>query len=124
MYSSNFQFTLSPKKASFHNDFLKDVFLKKGSQGKLMWSQNNSLAFSPFFYFGSVCRNEGLGFLNGSAGESTCNPGDTGDACSIPGSRRSPGEGNGNPLQYSCLKNCVDRGTWKATVQRVVKNWT
>ena len=39
-----------------------------------------------------------------------------GDACSISGSGRFPGEGNGNPLQYSCLKNSVDRGAWQATV--------
>ena len=43
------------------------------------------------------------------------------DACSIPGSGRSPGEGNGNPLQYSCLGNPMDRGAWKATVHWVTK---
>ena len=48
----------------------------------------------------------------------------TGDAGSIPGLGRSPGEGNGNPLQYSCLKNPVDRGAWRATVQGVTKSWT
>ena len=47
-----------------------------------------------------------------------------GDAASIPGSGRSPGEGNGNPLQYSCLKNPVDRGVWQATVHWVAKSWT
>ena len=41
------------------------------------------------------------------------------DAGSIPGSRRSPGEGNGNPLQYSCLENPMDRGAWRATVHGV-----
>ena len=41
---------------------------------------------------------------------------------SIPGSGRSPGEGNGNPLQYSCLKNPVDRGAWLATVQRFAES--
>ena len=46
-----------------------------------------------------------MGFPNGSAGkESTCNAGDTGDANPIPESGKSPGEGHGNPLQYSCLK--------------------
>ena len=43
---------------------------------------------------------------------------------SIPGSRISPGEGNGNTLQYSCLENSMDRGFWWATVHRVAKNWT
>ena len=38
-----------------------------------------------------------------------------GDLASIPGSGRSPGEGNGNPLQYSCLENSMDRGSWQAT---------
>ena len=50
---------------------------------------------------------------NGSAGkESTCNAGNTGDVGSVPELGRSPGGGNGNPLQYSCLQNPMDRGTW------------
>ena len=44
--------------------------------------------------------------------------------CSIPGLGRSPGEGNGNPLQYSCLENPMDRGAWWATVHGVAKSWT
>ena len=43
----------------------------------------------------------------------------TGDLCSIPGSGRSPGEGNGNLLQYSCLENFMDQGAWQATVPGV-----
>ena len=43
---------------------------------------------------------------------------------SIPGSGRSPGEGNHNPLQYSCLENPMDGGAWRATVHRVPKSWT
>ena len=43
---------------------------------------------------------------------------------SIPGSGRSPGEENGYPLQYSCLKNSMDRGAWQAIVHRVAKSWT
>ena len=56
----------------------------------------------------------------------TCLPvqGDARDAGSIPESRRSPGEGNGNPLQYSCLKDPTDRGTWQATVHGFAKSWT
>ena len=50
------------------------------------------------------------GFPGSSDGKaSDCNAGDLG---SIPGSGRSPGEGNGNPLQYSCLENSMDRGAW------------
>ena len=52
---------------------------------------------------------------------SACNVGDLG---SIPGSGRSPGEGNGNPLQYSCLENPMGRGAWWATVRRVAKSGT
>ena len=53
------------------------------------------------------------GFPGRSNGkESACNAGDLG---SIPGLERSPGEGNGNPLQYSCLENPMDRGAWQAT---------
>ena len=44
-----------------------------------------------------------------------------GDLDSIPGLERSPGEGNGNPLQYSCLENPKDRGAWQAMVHRVTK---
>ena len=47
-----------------------------------------------------------------------------GDLGSIPGLGRSPGEGNGNPLQYSCLENCMDGGTWWAEVHGVAKSWT
>ena len=61
-------------------------------------------------------------YIDGSHGkESACNAGDQG---SIPGSERSPGEGNGNPLQYSCLWNSMDRGAWWATVHRVAKSQT
>ena len=49
---------------------------------------------------------------------------DAGDAGSIPGSGRSPGEGNDNPLQYSCLENAMDRGAWWASVHRIAKSWT
>ena len=53
--------------------------------------------------------------------ESACNAGDLG---SIPGSGRSPGEGNDNPLQYSCLENPMDRGAWWAAVHGVAKSQT
>ena len=53
--------------------------------------------------------------------ESACNEGGLG---SVPGLGRSPGEGNGNSLQDSCLENSKDRGTWWATVHGVAKSWT
>ena len=63
-----------------------------------------------------------MGFPGGSdSKESACN---AGDLCSIPGSGRSPGEGNGDPLQYSCLENSMDRGAWWATVHGIPKSLT
>ena len=53
--------------------------------------------------------------------ESACNAGDVG---SIPGSGRSREEGNGNPLQCSCLENSMDRGAWRVTVHRVAQRQT
>ena len=50
--------------------------------------------------------------------------GDARDACLIPGLGSSPGEGNGNPLQYSCLENHMDGGAWRATVHGVAKGQT
>ena len=62
------------------------------------------------------------GFPGSSAGkESTCN---AGDSSLIPGLGRSPGEGNGNPLQCSCLENPMDRGVWWATVHGSIKSRT
>ena len=52
------------------------------------------------------------------------NAGDMRDVGLIPGSGRSPGGGNDNPLQYSCLENPMDRGIWQATVHRVTKSRT
>ena len=74
------------------------------------------------YVFKNCLLNMLLGFPHSSVGkESASNAGDLG---LIPGSGRSPGEGNGNPLQFSCLKNPMDRGAWKATAQRVAKSWT
>ena len=71
--------------------------------------------FSPFYPFYKL-------LTVGSDGkESACKAGDPG---SIPGSGRSPGERNGNPLQYSCLENSMDKGAWWAAVPVVAKSWT
>ena len=62
------------------------------------------------------------GFPGGSEDKaSACN---AGDPASISGLGRAPGEGNSNPLQYSCLENPMDRGAWWATVHGVPKSWT
>ena len=54
----------------------------------------------------------------------SANAGEARDTAAIPGSGRSPGEGNGNPLQYSCLENSMDRRAWQATVRGVAKSQT
>ena len=61
------------------------------------------------------------GFPGGSVVKNP--PANAGDAGSIPGPGRSPGEGNGNVLQYSCLGNPMDRGAWQATVHGVTNTW-
>ena len=78
--------------------------------GKIPWRRNRLP--TPVF----------LGFPGGSDHkESSCNAGDLGP---IPGLGRSSGEGNGNPLQYSCLENSMNRGAWWATVHEVAKSRT
>ena len=69
-----------------------------------------------------IIRNLRRGFPGGSEVKaSACNAGDLG---LIPGSGRSPGEENGNPLQYSCLENPMDGGAWRATVHGVARSQT
>ena len=63
-----------------------------------------------------------MGISGGSVVENL--PANTGDPRLIPGLGRSPGEGNGNPLQYSCLGNPMNRGAWRATVHWVTKSET
>ena len=77
------------------------------------------MALAPVFYIYIYIYN---GLPSGSEGkESACNAGDPGQ---IPRWGRPPGEGNGNPLQYSCLENPVDRGAWQATVHGAVQSQT
>ena len=86
---------------------------------------NASLAMQV--YHSIHCENieHPLGYPSGSAVKNLpATARDTGDEGSISGSGRSPAGGKGNPLQYSCLKNPVDRGAWWATVQRVIKSQT
>ena len=79
--------------------------LSKVMFGTLFWSlMNINLIKKKDFPGVAVAKN------------SPANPGDTGDICSIPGLGRTLGEGNGNPLEYSCLENSMDRGAWQATV--------
>ena len=82
---------------------------------------NNSNLFPfPLFYLEMIGGKEGLPrWLSNK--ESTYKLGATGDVGSIPGSGRSPGVGHGNPLQYSCLENSMERGVWWASVYRAAK---
>ena len=75
--------------------------------------------------FLSVIPNPYLKMVDFPDGPVVKNPhADSGDMSSIPGSGRSPGVGNGNPLQCSCLENSIDRRAWQATVQAVAKSQT
>ena len=66
-----------------------------------------------------------FGFPGGASGkESACQCRKHRDVGSIPGLGRSPGRDNGNPLQYSCLENCTNRGNWRATVPGIAKSQT
>ena len=66
-----------------------------------------------------------MGFPGGSVVKNLpANAGDAADAGLIPGLGRSPGGGNDNPLQYSCLENPMARGAWRAAVHAVTESWT
>ena len=112
----SFSFSISPSNEysgliPFRMDWL-DLLAVQGTLKSLLQyhsSKASILWCSAFF----------MGFPHSSVGkESACSAGDLG---LIPGSGRSPGEGNGNPLQYSCLENPMDRGAWQAIVHRVTR---
>ena len=66
-----------------------------------------------------------IGFPDGTVVKNLpTNTEDARDMSLIPGSGRSPGKGNGNPLQYSCLENFMDRGAWQDTVHGIKNSWT
>ena len=80
-----------------------------------------SLAFEHYIWGGGVQGEASLWF---SGKEYTCNAGDAGNVCLIPGSGRSPRGGHGNPLQHSCQKNHVDREAWWAMIHGCAKSQT
>ena len=111
--------------------FLKNVrhiYVCKGKQRmRISWkSVFTSSLPSPSLWI--LCRNNtklcDLTTQSMSLGLSELVPLDTGDTSSISVSGRSPGGGHGNPLQYSCLENPMDRGAWWPTVHWVAKSWT
>ena len=84
----------------------------------------NEWCLCCYLYYVNLACYYHLSFHKGSCSkESTCNAGDTGNMGSIPGWGSFPGGGYGNPLQYSCLENLMDREAWWATVHKVTKNW-
>ena len=113
-----------------HFMFILSEFLgRSGSRGwtRGTWSSPPpivSVCSSDIHPASTACHGSGGGgsFPGGSEGKvSACSAGDLG---SIPGSGRSPGEGNGNPLQYSCLENPMDGGAWQTTVHGIAKSRT
>ena len=97
----------------------------------LLWKAVYSVPLSifaclfGFFFADSVSFGSNLSVHSFSVGkESACNAGDARDSGSIPGWGRSAGGGHGNPLQYSCLENPMDRGAWQLTVHGVAKSQT
>ena len=92
----------------------RQFFQRPGREGVWFWDD-----LSAFHLWYTLFL---LGFPGGSNGkESACN---AGDLSSIPGLGRRPGEGNGYPLQYSCLENSMDRTAWDTIPYRVTKGWT
>ena len=88
----------------------------------ISFSRGSSQPLLNLQAFGGWALVSQMGFPGGADDkESAYNVGDPG---LIPGSGRSPGEGNGNPLQYSCLEYSMDRRAWWATVHGAAKNWT
>ena len=89
----------------------KQTLLSAFSNPSIWWKRGALIRFTYKFPGGSVVKNQ------------PANAGDTGDTGSIPGWGRFPGRGNGNPLQYSCLENSMDRGAWWAEVHGVANSW-
>ena len=103
------------EKVFFHQKCLSEKSLLLGA---FLVSQDLLMTFLATYYIMS-------GLPGGSDGkEFACNAGDIRDTGSIPGLGKSPGAGHGNPLQYSCLDNPMDRGAWRATVHGVAKSQT
>ena len=97
-----------------------DEFLQLEIQIKIQ-NENKFLKNVYFPFLQRVTISEGVRCLNPTRKLDFPEGSDSKDVCGIPGWGRSLGKGNGNPLQYSCLENPMDRGAWWATVHRVAK---
>ena len=99
-------------------------YLLKKKIEELNNDQNLTLLFIKIYHQEKEQASHRLGFQGGAVVKnSPANAGGAGNLGSIPGLGRFPEVGNGNPLQYYCLENCMDRGAWKATVHGVSKSW-
>ena len=119
IYRTGYTINRAPKGASKGQNYRetkRNSFPSERNQRRLFRNSSPELL--------AYCLKSDMGFPSGSdSKESTYNAGDLG---LIPGLGRSPGEGNGNPLQYSCLENSMDRGAWRVIVlglQRVGHDW-
>ena len=107
------QFKYPPNTELWEAPFRSSMAVSHSQFLELLWIDDEFESLHPLYK---------LGFPGGSDSEEyACSAGVLG---SLPGLRRFPGEGNGNPCQYSCLENSMDRGTWQATVQWIAKSWT
>ena len=93
------------------NEFLKNFYGDFVKGRKALFHKLSAVVIKQGFPGDTVVKN------------TPTNAGHARDSGSIPGLGRSPGTGNGNPLQYSCLKNPTDRGAWRVTDRRVANRW-
>ena len=120
----SFSFNISPSNEypgpiSFRMEWL-DLLAVQGTRKSLL-QHDDSKSLSHIINYNLVRGLQGASQVVLVVKNLPANAGDMSDAGSIPGSGRSPEEGNGNPLQYSCLKNPMDRGAWRATVHGVTE---
>ena len=138
-YTLYYNFPVQNTRVSCHS-LLQGIFPTKGSNPGLLHCRQSLVYYSPLNFLFLSIKEFSLPLLEGTCvahhdcwrgsvrrllyssdgKESPCNA----DLGSIPGSRRFPGEGNGNPLQYSCLENLMDREAWWATFHGVTKSRT
>ena len=137
LFNSQFSLPLLKKKAENTRNLLSHISLQQRvaiwcSSGQICWAEvrgvtwkdrampkGKLLLLSPFLEYATLWASQValvVKNLPATAGEW--------DAILIPGPGRSPGGGNGNPIQYFCLENPMDRGAWQAVVHRVVESWT
>ena len=122
LWGSRYSFLEDMISTPYHR-VLHNLFLLPGRNfGWMCTKMTVDINVSLICYYSLVPTMCQIGFPHSSVGkESACSAGNPG---SIPGLGRSPGEGNGNPLQYACLENLMDSGAWWAAVHGVAKSQT